>query len=408
MSLFGNGDTGTVFGPEERHDPWADGDQNRIGNLLAGVDVPPVYGRLFNEAGPVAGKVKVTALQGVLARCHLPMAKRERIVDLVTEHRTAELLDEDTWNVAMALVGLAERTGNELSLDAVDFARDNLPGLSLDRQTLSSATPLDSSGNNSDTDDASYGPTGLQSPRMGISATPEPGSTALGGPSSTSGPQPWTAQTDPSLYTPAGRNTITVALVPEKEGVFMFRHVVYRLEGTVPTAKAGGENKRFSVVRRYSDFLWLLDCLVRKYPFRLLPILPPKRLAVDGRYLSSDAYFLERRRRGLTRFVNQLAKHPLLRQDKLVTMFLTVDAELSVWRKQSSMSVEEEFVNRVISTDFMAQWDEERELNRWRGMLAGIDQALEVVVSLCHVVDRISKRNEAMASDMGRVASGLE
>jgi hypothetical protein len=72
------------------------------------------------------------------------------------------------------------------------------------------------------------------------------------------------------------------------------------------------------------------------------------------------------------------------------------------------MSVEEEFSNRLISADFSAQWNEERELARWRTIVSGIDQGLETVVGLCQIVDRISKRNEAMAFDLGRVASGLE
>lgn len=34
-----------------------------------------------------------------------------------------------------------------------------------------------------------------------------------------------------------------------------------------------------TVIRRYSDFVWLLDCLHRRYPFRQLPLLPPKRIS---------------------------------------------------------------------------------------------------------------------------------
>lgn len=32
------------------------------------------------------------------------------------------------------------------------------------------------------------------------------------------------------------------------------------------------------VPRRYSEFVFLWDCLVKRYPFRLLPSLPPKRI----------------------------------------------------------------------------------------------------------------------------------
>lgn len=61
-----------------------------------------------------------------------------------------------------------------------------------------------------------------------------------------------------------------VTLLPEKEGVFMFQHRNYEVSSRRRGAK---------VVRRYSDFVWLLSCLLKRYPFRQLPLLPPKRVA---------------------------------------------------------------------------------------------------------------------------------
>ena len=63
---------------------------------------------------------------------------------------------------------------------------------------------------------------------------------------------------------------ITVTLLPEKEGMFLFQHRNYEVKST---------RRASSVVRRYSDFVWLLDCLHKRYPFRQLPLLPPKTLA---------------------------------------------------------------------------------------------------------------------------------
>ena len=64
--------------------------------------------------------------------------------------------------------------------------------------------------------------------------------------------------------------TVTVTLLPEKEGIFMFQHHNYEVKSA---------RRASSVVRRYSDFVWLLDCLHKRYPFRQLPLLPPKRVA---------------------------------------------------------------------------------------------------------------------------------
>jgi sorting nexin-8 len=63
---------------------------------------------------------------------------------------------------------------------------------------------------------------------------------------------------------------VTVTTLAEKEGVFMFQHRNYEVASARRNSK---------VVRRYSDFVWLLDCLHKRYPFRQLPLLPPKRVA---------------------------------------------------------------------------------------------------------------------------------
>lgn len=62
---------------------------------------------------------------------------------------------------------------------------------------------------------------------------------------------------------------IQITLLPEKEGMFMFQHHNYE----VVSPRRGSK-----VIRRYSDFVWLLDCLHKRYPFRQLPLLPPKRV----------------------------------------------------------------------------------------------------------------------------------
>lgn len=113
----------------------------------------------------------------------------------------------------------------------------------------------------------------------------------------------------------AVEETLLVTLMPEKEGVFLFQHHNYE----VTSSRRGSK-----VIRRYSDFVWLLDCLHKRYPFRALPLLPPKRVAVNGNHLSNDGAFIEKRRRGLARFLNTLVRHPVLGQEQLVIMFLTV------------------------------------------------------------------------------------
>lgn len=65
---------------------------------------------------------------------------------------------------------------------------------------------------------------------------------------------------------------VTVNVLEEKEGMFLFQHRNYE----VASIRRGSK-----VIRRYSDFVWLLDCLHKRYPFRQLPLLPPKRVASE-------------------------------------------------------------------------------------------------------------------------------
>lgn len=61
---------------------------------------------------------------------------------------------------------------------------------------------------------------------------------------------------------------ITITRALEKEG-FLFKHINYQLES---------EKMGYKVLRRFSDFWWLWEVLLKRYPFRMIPTLPPKKL----------------------------------------------------------------------------------------------------------------------------------
>jgi hypothetical protein len=52
---------------------------------------------------------------------------------------------------------------------------------------------------------------------------------------------------------------------------------------------------------------------------------------VNGNHLSNDGAFIEKRRRGLARFLNAIVRHPLLSQEQLVIMFLTVPTVRTIY-----------------------------------------------------------------------------
>jgi len=74
--------------------------------------------------------------------------------------------------------------------------------------------------------------------------------------------------------------------------------------------------------RRFQDFVFLHDHLIKDFPASVVPPLPDKsRLKyVTGDRFSPD--FVERRRSGLERFMQRLARHPTLSRSKLLRSFI--------------------------------------------------------------------------------------
>jgi len=64
-----------------------------------------------------------------------------------------------------------------------------------------------------------------------------------------------------------------LATLPDFCRSYLCASVRARGAGSIVDIQRGG-----TVQRRYSEFTFLWDCLVRRYPFRLLPQLPPKRI----------------------------------------------------------------------------------------------------------------------------------
>ncbi|XP_069425745.1 sorting nexin-8 isoform X11 [Ovis canadensis] len=103
------------------------------------------------------------------------------------------------------------------------------------------------------------------------------------------------------------RDAVQVELVPEKKGLFL-KHVEYEVS-----------SQRFEscVRRRYNDFVVFHEALLHKFPYRMVPALPPKRM------LGADREFIEARRRALKRFINLVARHPPFSEDAVLKLFLS-------------------------------------------------------------------------------------
>lgn len=251
----------TLFGPMDApnkpHDPWSalatSSEGTSVSRMLINTIVPEIYSKSFELAGPIDGVVDASELVKLLEAAKLSTAQIDNVV--ATIHSPATI-DRGTWNVAMALAGFAQRGTKDLNLHMVDFSKNSLPNVKIPGL---SETIVESSGPWNDNSTTNTPDDSLQPPLDNDIN------------------EIWQSSFDPSLYSPVSKNTISISVAPKREGTFLFRHVNYIVEGTLPTLRDSGatsfQKPRFKVIRRYSDFVWLLESLQKKYPFRLLPIL---------------------------------------------------------------------------------------------------------------------------------------
>ncbi len=81
------------------------------------------------------------------------------------------------------------------------------------------------------------------------------------------------------------------------------------------------QKSSFSVLRRYSDFLWLYEQLSINNPGVVVPPVPEKN--TFGRF---DDQFVRQRRLALEKCIQKIADHPILGKDTDLKMFLESDS----------------------------------------------------------------------------------
>lgn len=353
-----------------------------LSSVLAEATVPDSYNRAFAVVDATnSGETSVNALSRVLSTSGLPATTVDKIVNLVSSRPRVSKLE---FFVALALLALAQ-SGKDISVEqvAARAAENSLPEPFLHLDTLQPSTSALSS---------PY-PTYRQAtldpwsvPRYGSNgggsdfAAPRSATTINGGASSLAGsglPGEWWKMEE----------TVDVT-IQGQQGFILNRFTVYEI-----TTEHGTP-----VHRRYSEFTFLWDCLVRRYPFRLLPALPPKRV-------QPDAAFIEQRRKGLARFLNAVINHPVIKEDGLLATFLS-EPSFENWRKHTAVSLEEESASKRVDRieEITVPSDLEDKLAFVRGKISPL---IEQWQRICVLAERIIKRRESAAADLARLTNVL-
>ncbi|XP_055352082.1 sorting nexin-2-like [Paramacrobiotus metropolitanus] len=141
--------------------------------------------------------------------------------------------------------------------------------------------------------------------------------------------------------------TVTVS-EPQKVNEGLQAYVQYKV--STETNLAVFRRRKFSVVRRFSDFLGLHEKLQEKHVHvgRFVPPAPEKSVAGMAKVKMSkgdttapdgaSGEFVERRRAALERFLARTAQHPVLRMDPDLREFLEMDETLPKASNTSAFS----------------------------------------------------------------------
>ncbi|KAG8911496.1 Sorting nexin mvp1 [Tulasnella sp. 417] len=403
--------TASIYSDDGGLDPWSTSPTTPLppppaelpgglSRIIADAIVPPIYNEALAAVEPnFAGETSLTSLSRVLSTSGLGAATVDRIINLVSSKSRVSKLE---FFVALALVALAQQ-GRDPSIEqVVSVAQQSqtLPSPMLNLQRLTTAAPTN----------------GHESRLNGYSTVTNGHSAAPSSPAPAYAENdPWSSNYRPSFnpgstagagLTAAGEGgqtimgglphnwwnkleKVTITIFPEKQGFILNRYTVYMVQ----------PERGPAVQRRYSEFVFLWDCLVKRYPFRILPALPPKRIG-------GDAGFLEQRRRGLARWINFVVNHPILAADGVLLAFLT-EPSFEAWKKHSSaISYDEESVSkrvdRVEEMSIPADLDE--KMNVLRNKLPDL---IEQWTRICAIAERIWRRREAVAADMSRLNLSL-
>nr|XP_031862306.1 uncharacterized protein CI109_002271 [Kwoniella shandongensis]KAA5529378.1 hypothetical protein CI109_002271 [Kwoniella shandongensis] len=350
-------------------------------------DPPALYVSLLDQLDPSSiGEVSLSSVHRLLATSKLPAITVEKILNLTS--REGSSLARQEFFCALALVALAQSSPSsdpDISIEQLSAA---LPSLPLPDLKVASGS------SNSDTLSAP------PAPSRGYSESPSTGFDAWDTAPRQNGGNEFGKDTQGSAAegdvvedrSQAGYwkklETVEVSLITEREGWFLQK---YRVESDKRSAGP--------VSRRYSDFVWLLDTLIKRYPFRLLPALPPKRIG-------PDASFLETRRKGLRRFINFVVNHPVMKDDGALNVFLT-EPSFESWRKRTKVSTDEESLSKKLNhaQEMAIPADLEEKLGVLRDHLPAMLGSYQKLVVLA---ERGLGRLQAQAGDASRMALSVQ
>ncbi|KAI0774784.1 Vps5 C terminal like-domain-containing protein [Trametes elegans] len=158
----------------------------------------------------------------------------------------------------------------------------------------------------------------------------------------------------------------------------------------------------FSVLRRYSDFLWLYETLSLNNPGVVVPPVPDKN--PFGRF---DNEFVQQRRLALQNCIQKIANHPVLQKDSDLKLFLESDTfSLDIKHRKAEIAQEKGGLITAIGQTIAGPrfYETDEWFDRQRAYLDSLETQLRGLVK---AIEAVAKHRSEVATAAGEFAQTI-
>ncbi|KAI0708835.1 hypothetical protein C8T65DRAFT_206433 [Cerioporus squamosus] len=158
----------------------------------------------------------------------------------------------------------------------------------------------------------------------------------------------------------------------------------------------------FSVLRRYSDFLWLYETLSMNNPGVVVPPVPDKN--PFGRF---DEEFVQQRRLALEKCIQKIANHPVLQKDTDLKLFLESDTfALDIKHRKAEMAQEKGGLMAALGQTIAGPrfYETDEWFDRQKGYLDSLETQLRGLVK---AIEAVAKQRSEIAAAAGEFAQAI-
>ncbi|KAI0343027.1 Vps5-domain-containing protein [Trametopsis cervina] len=158
----------------------------------------------------------------------------------------------------------------------------------------------------------------------------------------------------------------------------------------------------FSVLRRYSDFLWLYETLSNNNPGVVVPPVPEK-----SPFNRFDANFVQQRRLALEKCIQKIANHPVLQKDADLKLFLESDGfALDIKHRKAEIAHEKGGLMATIGQTIAGPrfYESDEWFDKQKAYLDSLELQLRGLVK---AIDSVSKQRAELSLAAGEFAQTI-